>query len=292
MVGKRKNAKRMPSAFSARAKLADFPRRIVCLSDETVETLYLLGEQARIAGVSGFTTRPAEARAKPRVSAFSSANCEAVMDLKPDLVLTFSDVQAEITRELVLRGAAVLNFNQRSIEEIFAMIAALSRLVGKQQEGIALIKRLRNGLDEIAHAAASFPHRPRVYFEEWNDPLISGIRWVEELIQIAGGEPAFPELLNCGKSKDRIVASSLVIDRNPEVILASWCGKKVDKQQIRSRAAWESIAAVRNGNIFEIPSSLILQPGPAALTEGVALIHRILAGVAGCGHSQIETGTD
>ena len=188
--------------------------------------LYLLGEQDRIVGVSGYSTRPPEARQKPRVSAFRNAKFDAILNLKPDLVLTFSDVQAEITRELVLRGVTVLNFNQRSIQEILDMIAVLGRIVGKEAAGMALVDRLRSGLDEIAGAAKGLKFRPRVYFEEWNDPLISGISWVEELIEIAGGQTVFPELRGCGKAKDRVVDPSDVIACDPEVIIASWCGRK------------------------------------------------------------------
>jgi iron complex transport system substrate-binding protein len=256
-----------------------FPSRIVCLSDETTETLYLLGEQERIVGVSGFTTRPPEARTRPRVSAFNDADFNAILGLKPDLVLTFSDVQAEISRQLVLRGLTVLNFNQRHIPEIFDMIATLARLVGKEVEGHALIEQFRRGLDAIEASAKLFPRRPRVFFEEWHDPLISGIAWVEELVEIAGGEVIFPELRDCGKSRERVVESPAVVARDPEIILASWCGKKVNKEQIVSRPGWSATKAVRNGDVFEIPSSLILQPGPAALTEGVHRLHSIFAKV-------------
>ncbi|MGD0892166.1 MAG: cobalamin-binding protein [Terracidiphilus sp.] len=258
-----------------------FPRRIVCLSAETTEILYLLGEEQRIVGVSGFSTRPPEARRKPRISAFSSANVDAILALKPDLVLTFSDVQAEITRQLVLAGATVLNFNQRGISEILDMIATLARLVGKHREGREMIDGFLRGLDNIAASAKTFPRRPRVFFEEWKDPLISGIAWVEELIEIAGGEVIFPELRACGKSKDRVVDPATVAARDPEVILASWCGMKVNADDVVSRAGWKNICAVRNQHVYEIQSSLILQPGPAALTEGVRQIHAILARVAG-----------
>jgi iron complex transport system substrate-binding protein len=273
--------KPMSISLSQQEQPTQFPRRIVCLSDETAETLYLLGEQDRIVGVSGFSTRPPQVRTKPRVSAFSDANFDAILALQPDLVLTFSDVQAEITRQLVLRSVTVLNFNQRSIAEILDMIALLSRLVGKPDEGNALIASLTRGLDQIAASAEAFPHRPRVFFEEWNDPLISGIAWVEELIEIAGGDPIFPELRRCGKSQDRVVDPAQVIARDPEVIVASWCGMKVNKQQIRSRPGWAAIRAVQTDRIFEIQSSLILQPGPAALTEGVRQLHAILAHAAG-----------
>jgi len=259
----------------------DFPRRIVCLTEETVETLYLLGEQDRIVGVSGFAVRPPEVRKKPRVAAFSSANVEKILELEPDLVLTFSDVQAEITRELVKRGAAVWNFNQRTIAGIFDMMGALARLVGKEREGRELVDGFVRGLDEIRAAAKAFARRPRVYFEEWNEPLISGIGWVEELIEIAGGEPVFPELRGLSKAQQRVVEAAAVIERNPDVILASWCGKKVNVKAIMSRLGWEQIAAVREGRVYEVKSTYILQPGPAALTDGVRQIHAILAGVAG-----------
>jgi iron complex transport system substrate-binding protein len=271
----------MSAAIQSPASQSEYPRRIVCLTAETTETLYLLGEQDRIVGVSGFTTRPPEARSKPRVSTFNTADCDAILALKPDLVLTFSDVQAEITRDLVLRGATVLNFNQRSVTEILEMVSTLAKLVGKPREGEKLVGALLRLLDEIAVSAKAFPWRPRVFFEEWNEPLISGIRWVEELVLLAGGEPIFPELRTCGKSKDRVVDPSLVISRNPDVILASWCGMKVKKQEIRSRPGWSAIGAVQKNRIFEIRSSLILQSGPAALTEGVRQIHSILAQVVG-----------
>ncbi|HEV2324723.1 MAG TPA: cobalamin-binding protein [Terracidiphilus sp.] len=269
----------MSTSFTSSAQETEFPRRIVCLTDETAEVLYLLGEQDRIAGVSGYASRPPEVRTKPRVSAFRNAKFDAILALKPDMVLTFSDVQAEITKELVLRGLTVLNFNQRSIAEIFEMIATLSRLVGKEKEGCALIGSLRRGLDEIADSAKAFPRRPRVFFEEWNDPLISGIRWVEELVEIAGGELLFPELRECGKARDRVVDPAAVAARNPEVILASWCGKKLDRRQIEARPGWAETSAVRNGHVYEIPSGCILQPGPASLTDGVRQIHAILASV-------------
>lgn len=258
---------------------AEFPCRIVCLTDDTTETLYLLGEQDRIVGVSGYTTRPPEARQKPRVSTFRDAKFDSILELNPDLVLTFSDVQAEITRELVLRGITVFNFNQRTIRGIFEMILTVARLVGKQEQGLALIGELQCGLDAIATSAKAFTHRPRVFFEEWKDPIISGIPWVEELIEIAGGEVVFPELRQCSKAKDRVVIPAAVVERNPDVILASWCGMKVNQDHICSRDGWETINAVRNGHIYEIKSSNILQPGPAALTEGIKQVHTILSRV-------------
>lgn len=271
----------MSSSLPSLSSLAEFPRRIVCLTDETTETLYLLGEQDRIVGVSGYATRPPEARLKPRVSAFRNAKFDAILNLNPDLVLAFSDVQAEITRELVLRGATVMNFNQRSIAEIFEMIAVLSRIVGNPNAGLALIEKLQQGLAEIARSANAFPRRPRVFFEEWNEPLISGIQWVEELVEIAGGDVLFPELRRCGKAQDRVVDPSAVAERDPDVIIASWCGRKMKRKTICSRPGWGATKAVRNGHIYEIKGAYILQPGPASLTEGVQQIHAILARVVG-----------
>lgn len=258
-----------------------WPARIVCLTEETTETLYLLGEGERVVGVSGYTVRPREARQKPRVSAFTTARFDAIENLRPDLVLTFSDLQADISAELIRRGIAVWNFNQRSVAEIFAMMGALARLAGAEERGQALADELRKGLDAIAASAARFRHRPRVLFEEWKDPLITGIRWVEELIEIAGGEPIFPELRERQGAKDRIVQPAEVVARDPEVIIASWCGQKVNKKAIRERAGWEGITAVRNQDVYEIKSTYILQPGPASLTEGVRQLHWILAAVNG-----------
>lgn len=271
----------MPTLLSSTAEHSGFPRRIVCLTDETTETLYLLGEQDRVVGISAYASRPPEARTKPRVAAFKDANFNKILDLKPDLVLTFSDVQAEITRQLVRRGVTVLNFNQRSVAEIFEMITLLARIVGKPAEGAVLMESLKRGLDEVAASAKTFPRRPRVFFEEWNDPLIGGIAWVEELLELAGGEPVFPELRRCGKAQDRVVDAAEVIARNPDVILASWCGKRVRKETIVARPGWDAISAVRNGHVYEIPSTCILQPGPAALTEGVRQLHSVMARVAG-----------
>jgi iron complex transport system substrate-binding protein len=270
----------MPVTLPSPELQASYPRRIVCLSDETTEVLYMLGAQDRIVGISGHSNRPHEARLKPRISAFRDADFEAILALEPDLVLTFSDVQAEISRQLVLRGLPVLNFNQRSVAEIFEMIGMLSRMIGKPAEGQALIKTLHEGLEEIRVSAESLPRRPRVYFEEWHDPLISGICWVDELIEIAGGDPIFTELRNCGKSRDRVLNPNAVVARDPEVILASWCGMKVDFGRMMARPGWSQISAVRNCNLREINSSIILQPGPAALTDGVMQIHRIIAQVA------------
>lgn len=260
----------------------DGPQRIVCLTEETTETLYLLGEDRRIVGISGFTCRPKEARQKPKVSAFTSAKIDKILELRPDLVLGFSNLQAAIAQELIQEGVNVLVFNQRSVEEIFSMILLLARIVCAESKGLGLVERLRGELALIADSAARFPRRPRVFFEEWNDPLISGIRWVEELIEIAGGQPTFPALRLQHSAKHRVVEPRAVVDAIPEAIIASWCGRKVNKDQIRAREGWSAIDAVRAGHIYEVKSTYILQPGPAALTEGVRQIHAILARVAGC----------
>ena len=254
-----------------------YPQRIVCLTEETTETLYLLGQGDRIVGVSGYTVRPPEARLKPKVSAFINAKFDKIADLKPDLVLAFSDLQADLCAELVRRGMNVVVFNQRSVAEILQMIAMLGGLIGCQQEAEQLADRLNADLERIADQASRFPRRLRVFFEEWDEPLISGIRWVEELVAIAGGTPIFPELKNAGLAKDRIVDPAEVARRDPEVIFASWCGKKVKKAAIRSRPGWAATAAVRDDRIFEIKSTYILQPGPASLTDGVQQMHAILA---------------
>lgn len=261
--------------------VASYPRRIVCLTDETTETIYLLGEQDRIAGVSGYTTRPREARLKPKVSAFTTAKIEKILDVSPDLVLTFSDLQADIARELIARGVPVMAFNQRSVSEILETVQTIGRLLGCAAKAEALVGTLREGLQSISDSAARFPSRPKVFFEEWKDPLISGIRWVEELIEIAGGEPVFPELRSSRSAKERIVSPGDVLAKNPEVILASWCGMKVNKEAIRRRVGWEAMSAIQRGQVFEIKSAYILQPGPAALTEGVRQIHFALARVCG-----------
>jgi iron complex transport system substrate-binding protein len=261
--------------------VSDFPRRIACLTEETVETLYLLGEQDRIVGVSGYTARPPEARLKPKISAFTTAKIEKIMAVQPDLVLAFSDLQADIVRDLLLRGVNVFAFNQRSVGEILDMILVLSRIVGVPDKGTALVTRFRDELAAIQTSAARFPLRPRVLFEEWKDPLISGIRWVEELIDVAGGTPIFPELRHEPAARNRIVDPAIVVPRDPQVIIASWCGMKVNKATIKARQGWDEISAVRDGHVYEIKSTYILQPGPAALTEGVRQIHAILSKVAG-----------
>jgi iron complex transport system substrate-binding protein len=258
-----------------------YPSRIVCLTEETTETLFLLGEQDRIAGVSGFTVRPPEARRKPRVSAFLSADYDKIEALEPDLILAFSDLQADLASELVRRGHAVFTFNQRSIDEILEAIRVIGGIVGAGDRAEALAAALASGLEEIRASAARFARRPRVFFEEWSDPLISGIQWVEELIEIAGGDPVFPGLRHASLAKDRIVDPAAVIERDPEVVIGSWCGKGVNFGKIRARPGWNAVTAVRANTLYEIRSSYILQPGPAALTEGVRQLHAVLCEVAG-----------
>ncbi len=258
----------------------DWPRRIACLTEETTETLFLLGEQARIVGVSSYTLRPPEARKLPRVSAYVTARFDRLEALDPDLVLAFSDLQADIVAELVRRGRTVAAFNQRSVAEILDSILALGRLVGAGAKAEALVARLRGGLDGIRESAARLPRRPRVFFEEWPDPLISGIRWVEELVEIAGGEPVFPELRGGKSAKERIVDPAEVARRDPELVLASWCGKKVRPERILARPGWERVTAVLRGQVHELKSSIILQPGPASLTDGVRRLHELIAGAA------------
>jgi iron complex transport system substrate-binding protein len=242
--------------------------------------LYLLGEGDRVVGVSGYTVRPAEARQKPRISSFLHARFDAIEALEPDLILAFSDLQADVTGELIRRGYPVYTFNQRSVDEILQMILIVGGLVGRTDRANAIVDDFRRSLDEMRADTNQLTRRPRVYFEEWDDPLISGIRWVEELVEIAGGTPTFPELRQARLAKSRIVASDDVIRRDPEVIVASWCGKRVNRARIAAREGWSGIAAVRDGEIHEIKSSLILQPGPAALTDGVAQLHAIIARAA------------
>jgi iron complex transport system substrate-binding protein len=263
------------------AAITNFPQRIVCLTEETTETLYLLGEEDRIVGVSGYTVRPPEARRKPKVSSFIAARFDKILALEPDLVLAFSDLQADISAELIRRGVTVLTFNQRSVAEILQMILTIGRIVGCEDKARKAVEALGALLKGIEESAAKLPRRPSVFFEEWNDPLISGIRWVEELVEIAGGDPLFPELRLEKSAKNRIVSPQEVRARNPEVIIASWCGRPVKKAQIRSREGWGDVNAVRLDNIFEVKSTYVLQPGPAALTEGVRQIHSLIAKACG-----------
>jgi iron complex transport system substrate-binding protein len=254
------------------------PRRIVCLTEETVETLYLLGEQDRIVGVSGYAVRPPQVRReKPRVSAFISADIPKILALDPDLVLTFSDLQADIVAQLIRHGVAVHAFNQRDIAGILAMVRTLGALVGAAGKAEALAAVLRQRLDSTARRAAALPRRPRVYFEEWDAPMISGIAWVSELVALAGGIDVFAEL-SAGKSAmERIVTADTVAARAPDIIVGSWCGKKFVPAKVAARPGFSDIPAVRSGWLREIKSALILQPGPAALTDGLDALARIIA---------------
>ena len=267
-----------------------YPSRIVCLTEETTETLYLLGQGDRIVGISGYTVRPPEAREKPKVSAFINARFDKIEALRPDLILAFSDLQADIASELIRRGHTVVTFNQRSIAEILQMIRMVGALVGCGDRAVDLADELERGLDAVREKAAALGRRPRVFFEEWDSPLISGICWVDELVEIAGGDPLFPALRKESLAKNRIVAADEVAARDPEVIIASWCGKAMKKRTIVERPGWDRVSAVRADHIYEIKSTYILQPGPAALTEGVARLHACIARVGGGsgGRSRIQ----
>ncbi len=253
----------------------DYPERIVCLTEETTETLYLLGQEARIVGISGFTVRPPRARReKPRVSAFTSARIDRIVALEPDLVLGFSDLQADIAAALVRAGIAVHVFNHRSIAGILRMIRMLGGMIGCEAPAAALAERLAAGVEQVRAAAALLPRWPRVYFEEWDEPPIAGIRWVGELIEVAGGVNCFADLAAMPLGRDRIIADPAeVIRRSPDIILGSWCGKKFRPDAVAARPGWQAIPAVRDGELHEVKSAIILQPGPAALTDGLAAIH-------------------
>jgi iron complex transport system substrate-binding protein len=253
--------------------------RIVCLTEETTETLYLIEEDWRIVGISGFTVRPPRARKeKPKVSAFTSAKIDEILRLEPDLVLGFSDIQADIASQLIQHGVEVHVFNHRSVKEILRMIRVLGSMIGCAPKGEALATQLEGDLDELRARADKLSSRPRVYFEEWADPLISGIRWVSELIDLAGGEDCFPELASSSLAKGRIIEDpDEVVRRAPDIIIGSWCGRKFRPEKLTSRTGWSEIPAVRTGDVYEIKSAIILQPGPAALTEGVSEIHDIVA---------------
>jgi iron complex transport system substrate-binding protein len=254
------------------------PRRIVCLTEETTEWLYLLGEEARIVGISGYTVRPRRAREeKPRVSAFLTAKIDKILALEPDCVLGFSDLQADIASALIRHGVQVTVFNQRSVDEIFSVLFQVGAMVGQGERALERLRSIRTRLEEIAQAASVLPRRPRVFFEEWDEPHISAIRWVSELTGIAGGDDCFPELAQQSLGKDRIIADGAeIVRRNPDIIIGSWCGKKFRPEKVAARPGWEGVNAVKHRQLFEIKSADILQPGPAALTDGVAQLHRIV----------------
>ncbi|MFS2036141.1 ABC transporter substrate-binding protein [Polaromonas sp. CT11-55] len=258
------------------------PQRIVCLTEETTEWLYLLGQERRIVGISGYTVRPKRARdEKPRVSAFLSAKLDKIMELQPDCVLGFSDLQADIAADLVKRGVQVTIFNQRSVAEIFSMLFQLAAMVGEAEQGAQRIAQMQAGLRvmqaAVAARVAAGARRPKVFFEEWDSPHISAIRWVSELLGIAGGDDCFPELARESLGKNRIIADGAeIIRRNPDIILGSWCGKKFRPENVAARQGWDAVNAVRHQQLFEIKSPDILQPGPAALTDGVQKMHQII----------------
>ena len=254
------------------------PQRIVCLTEETTEWLYMLGEEARIVGISGYTVRPRRARdEKPKVSAFLSAKIDKILALKPDCVFGFSDLQADIAASLIRAGVQVTVFNQRSVDEIFSMLYQVAAMVGQAEQGVQRLQQMREQLTHIQNTATQFKRRPKVYFEEWDEPHISGIRWVSELIRMAGGDDCFPELAQMPMGKDRIIADAqTIIDRAPDIIIGSLCGKKFRPENVVAREGWQHVPAVRNKQIFEIKSADILQPGPAALTDGVQQLHAII----------------
>ncbi len=248
-----------------------YPRRIICMTEETTETLYLLGEQDRIVGISGFTVRPPQARReKPKVSAFTSAKIDRIMALEPDLALGFSDLQADIAAELVRRGVEVHIFNHRSVDGILNMVIQLGAMVGALDRATEWVGRIESKIVALKRSTQDIPQRPVVYFEEWNDPLITGIQWVTELVELAGGRDCFPEHSRQPLAKHRIVADPMeVVKRRPDIIIGSWCGKKFRPEQVMGREGWEEVPAVRHGHVYEIKSAEILQPGPAALTDGL-----------------------
>ncbi|MCS7101718.1 MAG: cobalamin-binding protein [Burkholderiaceae bacterium] len=253
------------------------PRRIVCLTEETTEWLYLLGEQDRIVGISGYTVRPPQARhEKPRVAHFLDGKLDKILELEPDLVIGFSDLQAAFAEKLIRAGLTVLVTNQRSVEEIFSTLRMVAALVGATDRAEAWIAATRARHAQIAQQAAALPRRPRVYFEEWDEPMISGIRWVSELVQLAGGEDIYPELASRPHAKDRIVDAAETARRAPEIVIGSWCGKKFRPERVAARAGWQQVPAVRDRELHEIKSAEILQPGPAALTDGLQAIARIV----------------
>jgi iron complex transport system substrate-binding protein len=254
-----------------------YPQRIVCLTEEPTEILYALGEQRRIVGISGFTVRPAGVRReKPRICAFTSARIDRILALKPDLAIGFSDIQADIARELIKQGIEVWISNHRSVTGILGYVRRLGAMVGAGERAEAYAAQLEQRLGELRAEAAAMAGRPRVYFEEWDEPMISGIAWVSELIGIAGGQDVFAERALCSLAKDRIIADPAeVVRRAPDIILGSWCGKRFRPEQVRARPGWQQVPAVRDGELHEIKSPLILQPGPAALTDGVQAMRRI-----------------
>ncbi len=253
------------------------PRRIVCLTEETVETLYLMGESDRIVGVSGFVVRPPEARRKPKVSTFTDAKIDEILALKPDLVFTFSDIQADISANLIREGVEVHAFNHRTVDGIFNMIGAVGALIGEPAKAKQLADDLQAGIDAARATAETFTVRPRIYFEEWDEPMISAIGWVSDLIEIAGGENVFAEQAAAQGATGRIVTAEDVINARPDIIIGSWCGKGFKQDAVLARSGFDAIPAIKNRQLYEIKSAVILQPGPAALSDGLAEIQTIIA---------------
>ena len=255
------------------------PQRIVCLTEETTEWLYLLGEEARIVGISGYTVRPRRAREeKPRVSAFLNGKIDRIVALEPDLVIGFSDMQAALADQLIRAGLNVLVTNQRSIAEILSTMRLVAGLVGAQQRAEGWIARCLARHAQVAAVAAAWPRRPRVYFEEWDEPMISAIEWVSQLITVAGGDDIFPERAVMRMGRERVIADALEPARRaPELIIGSWCGKKFRPERVAARPGWGAVPAVQGGRLHEIKSCDILQPGPAALTDGLEQLHRHIA---------------
>jgi len=262
-----------------RSNTDHFPQRIVCLTEEPTEVLYALGEEHRIVGISGFTVRPPRARKeKPKVAAFTSAKIDEILKLEPDFVVGFSDIQADIARELIKAGVEVWISNHRSVEGILAYIRRLGAMVGAFDKADAYARKAEEQIARIEAAAAAFTRRPKVYFEEWDDPLITGIRWVAELVRIAGGEDVFPQMSGESLAKHRILADpNDVVRAAPDIILGSWCGKRFRPERVAAREGWDAIPAVRTGDLYEIKSPIILQPGPAALFDGLDAMHGIFA---------------
>jgi iron complex transport system substrate-binding protein len=262
-----------------RAMPDHYPQRIVCMTEEPTEVLYALGEEHRIVGISGFTVRPPRARKeKPKVSAFTSAKIAEILKLEPDLAIGFSDIQADIARDLIKAGVEVWISNHRSVDGILAYIRRLGAMVGAGERAEAYAQQAERHIAQVQAAASQFKRRPKVYFEEWDDPLITGIRWVAELVRIAGGDDVFPQMSSESLAKHRILADAgEVVRQAPDIILGSWCGKRFRPERVAARAGWDAIPAVRNGDLYEIKSPIILQPGPAALIDGLDAIHRIFA---------------
>jgi iron complex transport system substrate-binding protein len=254
-----------------------YPERIVCLTEETTEVMYLLGAGEKVVGISGFTMRPPQARKeKPKISTYIDANYEAIKELKPDYIFAFSDIQAEIAKELAKQGCQVVVFNQRSVSQILQNILIIGSIIGKKKESEKLVSFYERRIERINAASTKLKYHPKIYFEEWYEPLISAICWVSELIEIAGGKDIFSEFRTKHSAKERIVKPEEVVNRNPDIIVGSWCGKKFKKNKVRERKGWEEVNAIQNNNLFEINSTIILQPGPASLTDGLEELVKII----------------